>query len=560
MALVDQMNATTPPLSSAPTALKGGAPKERPVPVSPARALLRDPVALLPGGTVRLINPLIYANAGAIGDAAFRRHLFRINAAGDLPQPPALLGRYPPGTLIDGGGPFHVLAGGIMVAEQLAPNFPDLAGNFQHLLGRRADAVRIAGPCVLACHAGIWVWGHWLVDTLPRILLTERAYPGRFSFAVPHAITDPSSDRFFVRCVLDSLAAYAIGEDRLLRLRAGTVYSFDALFDVADLRYQRRLHGGALAALRALPNPPPGRGRYRITAAMRGPADTRQLTDRPAIDAALRRHGATEFDVHAAPFLEQVRAFRDSALLVGDMGSNLAHAVYADPGAPVVTLAPSGWPDGYFADLFRRARIRHADVRGVSQPSPGQAIEHAPHHVEPAHLDAAIEAARGAASGGADAPVIVDGREMPRVVGAVLRRLDFGELGNARAHQRGGFCAPEGARTWSDGPTSRLVLDHFDAPGGDLWLEIVGIAHVHPPVLPFRMLGVSINGVRLATLDVAGDSHLHVRVPGAVLAGGSPLGISFHHGHCPSPHALGAAPDRRALGFMFETISLRHMQ
>jgi len=546
------MDAITSPLSSAPGSLEDQA-----VPVCPARALLRDPEPVLPGGTIRVVNPLVYTNAGAIGDAAFRRHLFRINAAQDLPQPAALLGAYPPGTLIDGAGPFHVLADGIMVAEHLAPNFPALADNARYLEGRRADAVRIATPCVLACHAGVWVWGHWLIDTLPKILLTERAYPGRFSFAVPHDITDPESDRFFVRCVLDSLAAYGIDQSRLLRLRAGTVYSFDALFDVTDLRTPHGLHAGALAVLRALPNPPPTRGRDRMTAAMRGPADSRRLLNRPAIDAVLRRHGATAIDVHAAPFREQVRAFRDSAVLVGDMGSNLAHAIYADGGAPIVTLAPAGWPDGYFADIFRRLGLRHADVRGVSRPAHGQHIEHAPLHIEPAHLDAAIEAARGDTT---DAPVTIEGRDMPRVIGDVLVRLDFADGGSARIHQRGGFYPPEGPRTWSNGPVSRLVLDHFAAQAADLWLEIVGVAFVHPPALPFRTLGVSINGVRLATLDVAGLSHLHVRVPAAVLAGGAALGILFHHGDCPSPHMLGAGPDARTLGFMFETVSLRYMK
>jgi hypothetical protein len=517
---------------------------------------LLDAVLVLPGGEVRLINPLVYAHAG---DAAYRRHLFRVNAAREAIQPPVLLGRYGPETFIDGSGPFHVLTDGIMVTEQLAAYMPDFPANYRYMMARRGDAARVAAPCLLACHPGLFVWSHWLIDTLPKLLLAERAWPGRFSFVVPDCIADPASPRFFVRCVRDSLAAYGIDAARLLRLREGVFYRFDALFDVADLRDEsRQLHGGVVAALRDMPGAPGMRGRYPLTAAMRGPGDTRALVNRGEIDRVLRRHGAAELDVHAAPFLEQVRAFRDSAMLVGDMGSNLAYAVYAMPEAGIVTMAPSGWQDAYFANLFRLASLFHADVRGISQPAPGQDIAHAKLSVDPAQLDAGIDAVRRAVTEGLREGVAqLDGREVPRALGAALLRLEFSAGGTALACQRGGFFPPEGTRTWSNGPMSRLLVEHFMPPGGDVWLDISGVAFVHPPALPARLLGVAVNGVRLGDFDVAGETSLQVRIPAPLLGRGPGVGIVFHHGDCPPPKSFGGSDDGRALGFMFETVVLR---
>jgi hypothetical protein len=501
---------------------------------------VRETVVLLPGGSRTAINPLVYANAGALGDGSFRRYLFALNGARDIVWPPVVLGRFDRDTFVDATGPYHILAGEGLNKEQF---------------GRRQEAVTIDFPCVFACHPGRWVWGHWLIDTLPKILLAERAFPGRFHFVVPPELTDPASQRYFVRCVLESLAAYGIDHARLLRLQPGPLYRFVALFDVADMRQPDGVHPGVLAALRHMDNPPVERGRQAVTAVMRGRNDTRQLINRAEIDAVVRRHGASELDAHAAPFLEQVRAFRDSTVIVGDMGSNLAYAVYARPEAGIVTTAPCGWLDGYFADIFRYARLFHADVRGISAGSTADEIAVAAHSVMPVHLEAGIAAVDAARQIGIEHAPIVDGREMPRALGNVLFRLDFKSGGNAGGYDRQGFFVPEYNGTWSDGPRSRVVVEGFVPPGGDVWLEIKGTAFTRPPTLEWRMLGVSVNGTKLGSFDAAGESRLQVRLPASGQA--STLTIEFDHGACPSPKSFGDSADNRRLGFMFTTMVLR---
>jgi hypothetical protein len=526
--------------------------------VRPAHALLRDLVELLPGGEVSLINPLVYTNVGVLGDAAYRRFLFWVNAARDVMQPPVRLGRYGTETYIDGSGPFHVLADEYLVAEHLVPGFPEIEASKQYMLGQRTRAVDVAVPCVLACHPGTQVWAHWLIDTLPKILVAEAAFPERFAFVVPAAITDPASSRFLVRSILDSLAAYGIAPHRLLRLREGVVYRFAALHDVVDINGDG-MHPGVLRALRDLKTPPPFRGRYRVTAAMRGGGEIRPVVNLPELAPVLRAHGAAEQDPGATPFLDKVRAFRDSDVIVGDLGSNLAVAIYASPGAGIVTIAPSNWRDNYFAQMFQRLGLCHADVRGTTLPKPGDAPGHSAHVLDPLHLDAGITAAtRAVATPPGAGPVMVDGRALARAPGAVLLKIAFGRNGNARTFQRGNFSPPEANHAWSTGPACALVLPATAIPdAGDIWLEIKGIGFIAPPHMLSRLLGVVVNGRALAEFDIDELTHVHVFVPRDVHIRNAELVIEFHHPICPSPKSMGVSDDTRPLGFMFEFVALR---
>ncbi len=531
----------------------------------PARDLLDDLTDLLPGGEVSVINPLVYANAGALGHAAYRRFLFWVNNARDVAQPPVRLGRYGAQTYIDGSAPFHVLAGETLVEDYIFPGTAD----HDHMMRRREDAVDVGAPCVLACHPGYGIWSHWLIDTLPKILLAEQAFPGRFVFVVPGITTDPSSGRFLVRSILESLAAYGIEAHRLLRLRDGVFYRFGALFDVVDMAGDG-IHPGVLRCLRTLKTPPPFRGRHRVTASIRGPGDLRAIVNLPELAPVLRAHGAAALDPGATPFLDKVRAFRDSDVIIGDLGSNLATIVYASPGAGIVTMAPSNWHDNYFAHIFQRLGVCHADVRGLPLPKPGDAPGHSAHIVDPLHLDAGIAAAaRAVAAPPGLGPVEVDGRAVARRAGPVLLRIDFGAGGNATGYQRGAFAAPEGRHAWSIGAACELVVPGFAKGGfanggfanggGDLWLEIRGIGFIAPPHLVSRRLGVAVNGVGVAEFDIDAATHVHAFLPADALGRADDLVIRFSHPICPSPKSMGLSDDARPLGFMFEFVALRRL-
>ena len=185
-------------------------------------------------------------------------------------------GRYAPGTVLDGNSPYRVLTQNMLVQEQLFSPEAEHTGIASALARRAIDAPEVDRPCVLACHRGSWTWGHWLLDTLPKIVLAERAHPKLFTYVVPADILEVRSRGGFVQAVTDSLYAYGIDPARMLRVRAEHVYRFSALFDVADAAAYpvhhslRQMHPGVLAAMRDMPHPPPALPGGGIVALLRG--------------------------------------------------------------------------------------------------------------------------------------------------------------------------------------------------------------------------------------------------------------------------------------------------
>lgn len=83
----------------------------------------------------------------------------------------------------------------------------------------------------------------------------------------------------------------------------------------------------------------------------------RQVVNEPAVEAALRRLGFEVFDNAEHNVREQVRAFRDSSIVVSPHGAGLSNIVYCDAGTPVVEMVPEGYDQGVtsyrsLADLF----------------------------------------------------------------------------------------------------------------------------------------------------------------------------------------------------------------
>ena len=83
----------------------------------------------------------------------------------------------------------------------------------------------------------------------------------------------------------------------------------------------------------------------------------RQVVNEGALEAALKRLGFEVFDNGEHNVREQVRAFRDAAIIVSPHGAGLANIVYCDPGTPVVELIPEGYDQGVtsyrsLSDLF----------------------------------------------------------------------------------------------------------------------------------------------------------------------------------------------------------------
>ena len=507
---------------------------------------------LFPAQPLQLINPLVHANAASL-DLPTANWLHWCYAPRETQLPDVRLGRYPPGTCLQGHLSFQVLVDGCLVANQTAHPDEDLHATRAALASAGASAIDVDRPCLLACRAGEWCWGHWLLDMLPKIVTAELHSPKRFTFAVPAGIVDPRERPHhapnYVRSVLGSLAAYGIDPSRLLRIRPNHTYRFDNLFDVSGTS-GKHMHPGVLAAMRALPDP--GGQTGGSLAVLRARPSIRTLVNAQALRTGLSAAGFDCLDLGAASFTQQVAAFRGSRLIAGDLGSNLAGIIYAQPGTALATLAPLRWPDDYFLKLFQRLDIVVADIRGTSLPEPGQSTGHADYLVHPPDLAAGLQAVAAAQRSGA-ARTHIGSYLAVRRPGEVLLDVNFSAAaGNADAYACQGFAEPEVRGTWSVGPRSSVRLP--PVPGAAL-LEICGTGFVRPPYLVAKPFAVSLNGERVAEWAVGEAAALFVEIPPHMAHGA--LLVGFEHPVCPSPKAMGASDDDRALGFQFQTLRVR---
>jgi Glycosyltransferase 61 len=529
----------------------------------PARDLLTAPETLLAAQKVALPDPRVFSNASQAGDAAFARWLHWCNAARHVAQPAVILGRYAPGALLDGSSPYSVLTQNMLVREQSFAPEAELPAIAAALAQHGDGAPEVDRPSLLACHRGSWTWGHWLLDTLPKIVLAERACPKLFTYVVPADILEDPSRSAFVQAVQDSLRAYRIDPARLLHVRAGQFYRFSALFDVADAAAYpvhhslRQMHPGVLAAMREIPHPPPAHPAGSIVALLRGAASERGLANREHVAGMLREAGAVVLDPADLRFVDQVAAVRGAQTVAGDLGSNLACLIYAPAGTGLLSLAPAGWYDSFFVNVAQLTDVAQADVRGVSLPSPAANPAKDSWYVDPAQIVRGLEVLRSPAPQPETTALHVDEWPIARSTGAAILEIFFGTGGTATPFLADGFAQPEAELTWSRGPRCRIVVPKLRWPGGDLWLELEGGGFVAPPWLTATVLEVQANGQSLALLTIDGLVHLNLHLPATILVKSADLELVFLTPVCPSPKSMGVSGDARPLGFAFRRLALR---
>jgi hypothetical protein len=498
---------------------------------------------------IDLPNPLVYANYAAMGDAASRRSMLSRNAPLRAKVPPLNLVRYPAGTLVNGDRSYLTVAGEAIVGEQVAPWCADPAAEAAGM--RASQAVDVAAPCVLLARYGEATWGHWLAEMLLKAAVVERAHPGRFLYAVPWWSTEATDQRSYATAVLESLAAFGVPPDRLVRLAGFTVYRFAALHDITGTGGDM-IHPGALACLRGLKLPARAGARQARVAMLRRPPLARAVFNADDVRDFLALENFALADLTKIPFIEQARLFAEADIVVGSLGSDFAGALFAPEEARLVSVAPAEWADGYFIRLFQRIGAVHADIRGPSTRL-GDNTLNAPHIADPLAIAEGIAAVLRPVADEAE----VDGECLARRLGRLHLELGFGSTAKNAAEVSGAWSPPEPNHRWSLGPASDFSIPRtkFPAAGG-AWLEIEGQGHVYPPVLATRPLSVRVNGQVIGRFDVIGRTRLFCRVPEAALEGSDPVKIEFLHPVCPSPCAMGAGEDFRPLGFGFETLRI----
>ena len=515
-----------------------------------SRTLLGRQHVLFDGQRHNLPNPLVYINEAKHTRRDELHDILPLYAAGPEHKDAVVFGQYPEPVYVDTRQRFLAACGETLIFEQVPHHIhdrpQDVDAAIETLEQGKPHAMTIDAPVLLVGRFGYEVWGHWLNEMLPKIVSVEAAFPGRLSYAVPAEITIPTQERGYCSAVLELLAAYGIGPDRLIRLPPGHLYKFNEAYDVAGA-WQFGLHHEVARLMRAIVADVPPRDDCRLMV-MRHPADMRAIYNGEEIARLLASEGFTAMDPRRTNFLRQAELFAQSIHVAGELGSNFSGLIFAPPSVRLLSFAPFGWIDAYFLYVMKERGGYQADVRGPTTHLRGPDPHRSPFVIDAEDARAGL-AALGAARETGAAPLAAGGQIHPRAVGPELLHFRFCAGGNGLPSLRGKWHRPEARHVWCQQDKGIVELPAFNLKAGDYWLEIKGFSVSYRDYMAARRLGVRVNGSELVRTWVTGNARVIMRLPASLLAGGKFVMIEIDYKVIGPAYLLGAAGDLRKLGF-----------
>lgn len=231
--------------------------------------------------------------------------------------------------------------------------------------GQCAAAVEIDCEAVLIARHGERTWGHWLDELLPKAAVCERWYPGRFFYVVPDVSLDERT--LFGWRAMESLYAYGVPPERIIRIRDDVCYRFSRLHVMSSIWSDMMMHPRVAHLMREVRiaeanngAPVPG-DKFAL---LRGDNRRRGIANHAPLRSLLRDAGFTRVDIGFLPFAAQVRLFRQARTIFSVLGSSLAGLVYSTPSSHVLAVAPEMFSDRFFYALMQLSFLRYAEIKG----------------------------------------------------------------------------------------------------------------------------------------------------------------------------------------------------
>lgn len=238
-------------------------------------------------------------------------------------------------------GPYILREGGNVISCPEANIHP---GHLEQLFAGRdtgsdGGSRQVSGRCVLLAGPGYTVYGHWLVDLLPKLYLLRAAAQDIFSlrYIIPRDVP---------QFALTWLKLLGIKEDQLVPIAARETLT------CGEILIPTTLHNGVRVShvfydareflIQALETAvgPIGGGPYgeRLFISRSGAPQTRLLVNRAEIERLAEDAGFTIVHPQALPIPEQVRMFRNATVVAGEYGSGLHGTIFSRCGTRVCAI------------------------------------------------------------------------------------------------------------------------------------------------------------------------------------------------------------------------------
>lgn len=214
------------------------------------------------------------------------------------------------------------------------------------LAGKPTQSRRLTGPHVLlATGRSHRIYGHWLIDHLPKLFLLEAA---GFDLSTLRFLWPASARRFAMRMLYEigisdaSLVHYDDEKD---------ILEIDELL-VPTLIRMGKLAGPVLRDVARFLSDRigPSSGVHEVGERLfvaRGNGGPRPLANRSAIEALAKSHGYHIVSPETMSFGEQVHMFRRATRIVGEYGSALHNSIFSKRGTVVCALRGDRFVPGF---------------------------------------------------------------------------------------------------------------------------------------------------------------------------------------------------------------------
>jgi hypothetical protein len=218
--------------------------------VESVRSVSSEMELLLGAVRVRLPTPVRYCNMDRFNRNFSDTTLQFFYCARDVNLDPVHLARLPKGAILYGQD-YLLRCDEVLVKEQL-PWWLQNPASWPAIIANLVEVEAIGEPCILIARYGAGTWGHWLGELLPAIVACEHAHPKMFKYVLPAQITAHTEQRSYSTSVLESLAAYGVSDDRLIRVGTDRNYRFEALFVPTRVWSNGMIHPHAANLMRTM--------------------------------------------------------------------------------------------------------------------------------------------------------------------------------------------------------------------------------------------------------------------------------------------------------------------
>ena len=217
---------------------------------------------------------------------------------------------------------------------------------FPHSLGSKEER-RIDETCVLLTHFNCYVYGHWLLECLPKLLLLRSLLSRIPAVSILLPQTSPKFIRKWCEFLAPETPIIEFDDNgTFVRCRKiiipGQLCSSGCFF--------HPLMNDYLADIVHLAGPSRRDARHLYVTRENHNTTFRSMANRDEIEGIARKKGLTLVSPETLSLKEQVSLFANAETITGEFGSALHNSIFAPMGTPVLAL---NWIAGY------QSRIAH---------------------------------------------------------------------------------------------------------------------------------------------------------------------------------------------------------